>query len=51
MKDQDRPIPPDLPIDLSEPDDMATPWGDLALGAAAILVLLAIGFVLGRLSA
>jgi hypothetical protein len=34
MKDQDRPIPPDLPIDMSQPDDMATPWGDLALGAA-----------------
>ena len=43
--------PPDLPIDMSQPDDMATPWGELAWGVAAILVLLALGFWLGRVTA
>lgn len=44
--------PPDLPIDMSQPDDdMATPWGELAWGAVAILVLLALGFFLGRVTA
>jgi hypothetical protein len=44
--------PPDLPIDMAQPDDdMATPWGELAWGLAAILVLLALGFWLGRVTA
>ena len=32
-------------------DGMATPWGELAWGAVAILVLLALGFWLGRVTA
>jgi hypothetical protein len=52
MKEDHRPIPPDLPIDMAQPDDdMATPWGELAWGLAAILVLLALGFWLGRVTA